>query len=219
MSNYTMSCRQGSRTAPQISLLPHFTPPPEITDFSLERYPPSLPSSGGPLKHVLLCVVGILCLVGACSVVSSASAQFSRSGPDLVYGIGSALNSAVVKAQEESQRHAQRHLEAREEYRRRLGTAKGAEPDHGRYEHDEHIDHHSELVQKLAKSTVKVSRSSLLLRMAALQRDASLDEDAIQQLFPHWRDGTHWHDQEVLHDLVLAVAQLARQRVTEAGAN
>lgn len=191
-----MTCRQPhTRTSERIELLPRFSVPPEIHDFALETRPPHLPLRNSPARPCVLCVGLVLCVVGSYSTATTVIGPLMENGHSFWSGVSRAMSSAIQRANQEASMHAKKHYDAREVYlskRRLSGDAKKA------------IDQ----PRPAAKST-------LLMRMAALRSSSStgpnsLDNRAIEQLFPAWvSEQRHWNEEAVLTDLVLAVSQLA----------
>lgn len=209
-NNAFLSYRQTGRASQPIQLLPQFNTPCGVTDFALERYPPQLPESSGFGKLAGICVMGVLCVIGAFSVVTEASGHFATHGPKMASGLTEAIGSAVSKAREENERRNQLHLEAKMQLQRRLA---------------EHI-HNSAAAQKTTanlpagrpptpESQQKPQRARydpMLMKMAALKSDEGVDNYAVGKLFPDWvAEGGEWDESAVLRDLVVAVSHMANE--------
>lgn len=199
--------RQGPRQGVNgISLLPQFNVPPEVKTFGIETRPPHLPDRNSPSRACLLLVLGIVCVIASLNSLAGSEPMFIHT-TTLARGVTNAVGRAISHANEQAEKHAQRHYDAREKFfqrRRRLDDLVKV---------DEAESPPVPDVDDLPKR--KQSQSALLLRMAALlQHDAhvsKLDEAAVDQFFPKWRQSTSesLDQEEVMHDLILAVSQLA----------
>jgi len=218
-----MSCRQAHSKQSNISLLPQFSVPPGVTDFSIENKPPHLPHRNSPSRVCVLSVATVLCLVGSYSTISVASGPVLQHSTRLVSGMSVAVENAISHANHEAEWHAKRHYEARDEYmsRRRLSPRASAETFEPKPQ-DEDTTGSSDNYALANVPTPRHARSTkpksaLLLRMAALRKadspGSSIDENAVEHFFPGWVQKRHnsvqWNEDAVLQDLVLAVSQLA----------
>mgnify|MGYP001399391929 CR=1 FL=1 len=177
------------------TLLPQFNVPENINAFPLERAPPQLPSRAGPYRVLSTCVIGMLSVIGVLAVGSWVAEPAMRGGRNVIGNLGNAMGNAIERANEA----AERQKSIRQAHARRKLVATS----------DAEIDASEESLFE------KRSRSSLLLRMAALRRsdEASslLNTAAVQRYFPEWvgDDGKDLKSDTVLKDLIVAVALLA----------
>lgn len=237
LDNTWMSCRQTPSTRSGISLLPQFNVPPGVTDFSLESKPPSLPPRNCPLRVVTIASIGLMCTIGVYALVSSAAEPVMRHSTQLAQGMKQVVGSAITHANQQAERNALTHYQARQEYLDRRDRRSR------RMEEDAYAPHEEEWGDKRRGATsdtrefvvsaanpvgivpadlppMKSGKSSLLLRMAALQQEGGrvngIDADAVHQYFPTWvtneqRPVAQWNQEAVLKDLVLAVSHLAHK--------
>lgn len=227
-----MSCRQTPSTRSGIALLPQFSVPAGVTDFALENKPPSLPPRNSPFRVVTIATIGLMCTIGVCALVSSAAEPVMRHSTELAQGMKQVVGSAITHANQQAERNALTHYQARQEYLdrrdRRSRRMSEEELPVGPYDARQ-IAAVSAVVSATAPAAVEVpaslppmksGKSSLLLRMAALQQTGSrvngIDDDAVHQYFPTWitnerRPVGQWNQDAVLRDLVLAVSHLAHK--------
>ena len=201
-----MSCRPAQASRGGISLLPQFNTPPAITDFALENKPPSLPPRNSPARIVVVGLVAVMCFIGSCAVVSAAAEPVVTGSKRLASGMKHVVGTAISRANEQAERNAAVHYSARQDYLERRAASR-------RLGEERNLPVAAAVPLPLKGR--KSGRSSLLLRMAALQaleNPASVDETAVRQYFPSWvTDRAEWDEEAVLHDLVLAVSHLAHQ--------
>ena len=229
MSNFKdswMSCRQphSRSTSSRIELLPTWSTPPLDHALPADCRPPA-PSYGNSGPCVcLLCVGAFLCAIGGYVTIAAAAGPIAHHSSSLARGtraprdgtrpasahacrvcrvslshvvttgLSTAVGNAISHANQEAERSERLRYEARERYmsRRRSGTTKATSP--------------------------------LLLRLAALRRDddqgrVSIDDGAVEQLFPDWvTERAAWDESVVLKDLVLAVSQISHSLSMDSGA-
>lgn len=153
-------------------------------------------------------------MVGSYSTINAAAEPVMEQTTKIARGVSSAVGRAISKANEEAERNAIKHYAARERYlnQRKLSTT---------LEEDAVLRATAPVAApSMAPSVAQASDRSLLLENMAtlLKLDApvpKIDFDAMDQLFPRWRkDKDLLNNEEVLHDLILAVSQLARSHTT-----
>jgi hypothetical protein len=159
-----------------------------------------------------MCVVGTLFLV--CMVAGPAL----RQGSKVVNVVSDSVGGALAYANDRAEQRVQDHYIARSEYMRRRGLGAREEAPRITEQPDQ------EVVQETHRP--KASKSTLLLRMAALLKVESIvsgiDDSAVEQYFPDWigrRRRGEWNEDAVLRDLVLAVSQLAHKASVDSGEN
>lgn len=232
-----MSCRQMPHTRSGITLLPLFSVPAGVTDFALENKPPSLPSRNSPFRVVTIAAIGLMCTIGAYALVSSAAEPVMRHSTELARGMKLVVGSAITHANQQAKRNALTHYQARQEYiDRRDRRSRRMEEDAYAPQEEEWGDKRRGATSDMREFVVsaanpvgiipadlppmKSGKSSLLLRMAALQQTGNrvngIDDDAVHQYFPTWktnegRPAAQWNQEAVLKDLVLAVSHLAHK--------
>jgi len=160
-------------------------------------------------------------------MLTAAAGPVILHGSRLAHGMSTAVGSAIRNANRDAEQRAQRHYNARDEYlsKRRLASQTKYVKDHSAHtgvrtaRADEAVrdDDHNP-TQAFAKGSGHI-RSGLLLRMAELRssRDVNggLDESTVERVFPDWYVNPNsyrtqeWNPNVVLHDLVLAVSNLA----------
>lgn len=213
-----MSCRQPHLRPSHVSLMPMFDVPPGITDFAIENKPPHLPARNSPSRLCAITAGTVLCLVGSYSLVSATAGPIVQQGSLLVSGVSSAVGTALLRANTEAERRAQRHYEARDAYMQKRRLSYHGSPPHstGRKDRLAHEETQTHSANRASEHSAKL-QTDLLLRMAALQKadspGSSVDVGMVEELFPEWvkerRPDLQWNENAVLHDLVLAVSQLA----------
>lgn len=237
INNSWMSCRahpssraSSSTTGGGISLLPQFAAPPGVHDFAIESRPPQLPSRNSPLRLLGIFVVGVFCLAGVCAVGGAAVEPLRANGGYLSTGMRTAVSTAITKAHEAAERNAREHYAARAEYLHRRGLRRlddsgpGNHMWTGRPRPQEPATApatpEQEEEEEPGESESVAQSEDLLLRLAALRaRTNAIDDNAVQQYFPTWKSTTGaWKEHAVLHDLVLAVSQLAYRSTVGTGA-
>lgn len=141
--------------------------------------------------------MGLLSIIGCVAIGSWVAEPALRGGRSVIGNLGNAVGSAIERANEE------RHNEIRKAHTRRKLASSQAKS---------YVDASDDIY-----SEARRSRSSLLLRMAALRKsdEASsiLNTDAVERYFPTWvgDDGSGLKSEAVLKDLVVAVALLAHE--------
>ena len=178
------------------TLLPQFNVPDHVHSFALERAPPQLPARAGLYRVLTTCVMGLLSLIGCVAIGSWVAEPALRGGRSVIGNLGTAMGSAIERANEA----AERQKTIRQAHSRRKLAYREDKLD---------IDASDDLYLE-----TKRSRSSLLLRMAALRTSdetSLLNTDAVERYFPEWMDESGLKSDAVLKDLVVAVAVLAHE--------
>ncbi len=206
-----MSCRPTCRSH-HSSVLPTFSVGASA-EFPLESRPPQLPPRNSTHRALVIAAVGFLCVCGALATVSAAVEPVMHHGGALANGVKTVIRNAITHANEEAERRAHDHYVARQEYLQRRGRAP-TEAYRRKLAEEERV---------YDLPLIKSQRSSLLLRMAAIQKVESayndIDDHAVRQYFPAWVDNGagrgSWNENAVLRDLALAVSQLSHRASLE----
>lgn len=151
-----------------------------------------------------------------------------RHSTQLAQGMKQVVGSAIIHANQQAERNALTHYQARQEYlMRRDRSSRRVEEIAYAPQDEEWGDQRRGATSDMREfdvsadlSPTKSGKSSLLLRMAALQqaggRVNAIDADAVHQYFPAWitneqRPIAQWNQEAVLKDVVLAVSHLAHK--------
>lgn len=197
-----------ARSNAGFTLLPQFAVPPEVHTFSVENRPPHLPARVTPPRSVKMCLVAVLCVIGSVALVSVVAEPAMRGGSAVMGNLGAAVDSALQRANDDAERNKAAKAAARRDYvNRRRALAAPEEPPEPPEVESAPLDR-------------KRTRSSLLLRLAALRRqDAGpweLNEDAVLRYFPDWMaEGGSIKSDAALRDIIVAVSLLAHDSFTK----
>jgi hypothetical protein len=214
----TPNCRN------QLHLLPQFSPPPEITKFSIEKRPPHIHSRN---THNYVCffvvITSLYFFLGYFKITFSErdTSEFEQNG--LFTDVKNVVKTAIYNANAKAEESAQLHYNAREEYlnRRKLNNQQIAK--HAQSNNQEHSPSYNANQYNNNQMASKIGKSSLLLRMEALSKDNTkmvnyIDAKKVQQFFPKWvvnKEEHTWDQKAVLEDLVIAVSQLSMMMAFE----
>lgn len=229
-----MSCRQQPTGQRGFDLLPQFSMPPEVVDFSLESRPPSLPPRNCVVRVISACTISFFCIVGVCSIAARATGPVMLQGTSIAMNVKNRVGTAILQAQKREDERI-RHYEnvASQSRRLELGVAP-TEATHVPPADTAVATSSADLTptapfkaksssqpDALRTKTKNKISSSLLLRMAALTKrerpTGSIDTAAIQRYFPEWGilKPNYWDEKPEIRDIVLAISHLSQHAYEE----